>query len=82
MSNGDDTADACCAIGLCCGGDDDQKQKAALVKILRAALQDQPHTLENVADALIEHFDLTPKSWGWGVLMRHIGVVARKNPYV
>lgn len=82
MANGDDTQDYCCAIGLCCGGDDEQKRIHALAKILKDALGNEPHTLPNVAEAIIEHFDLTPKSWGWGVLMRKIGSIARTFPYV
>jgi hypothetical protein len=82
MANGDDTQDMCCAIGLCCGGDDDVKRRKAIHHIIKSHLGSEPPTIDNIADVIIEVWDLTPKSWGWGVLMKKIGSVARTFPYV
>lgn len=81
MANGDDTQEMCCAIGLCCGGDDDIKQRQAIRAQIKAHLGDLHPTLDNIVEVIPDIWDLTPKSWGWGVLMRKIGSIARVFPY-
>lgn len=83
MSNGDDTQAYCCAAGVCCkGGGDDVLQLKALVEIITAHLGEGPVSVEHIADIIRDEFDLTPKSWGVGALLKHVAQIARTYPYV
>ena len=83
MSNGNDNAETCCIIGVCCGGDDDHKRIHALASVLKQELGTPgPYTSQEVAAALIAHWDLVPKSWGLRDLLLKTAKLARTFPYV
>jgi hypothetical protein len=82
MSNGDDTQQQCCAIGVCCGGDDDLKRRQAVAQILRDHLGSAPPTLDHVAEAILEAWDLVPKGWGFSTVLTRTAAMARTFPYV
>ncbi len=82
MANGDDTPDACCAISLCCGGDDDHKRIDALARLLAKEIgKPGPYTSHEAAAAIVEHWDLVPRSWGLAAFLLNAGRLARKFPY-
>lgn len=82
MSNGDDTAEACCAIGLCCGGDDEHKRIDAMARLMVKGIgKPGPYTSHEAAAYFVEHWDSLPTSWGLGALVLKIGQIARKFPY-
>jgi hypothetical protein len=80
MSNGDDTPEACCAAGICCGGQDDAKQIHALKKIIQDHTSQDP-SLDEVVEYLVEHWDSYPKSWKVGEVLEHVAKLARTIPY-
>jgi hypothetical protein len=80
MSNGTDQQ-ANCVLEVCCGGNDGAKQKRALKEIIHHYLGDNPPTVENIIDVLVDYFDFAEK----GTLKPFkdsIARLARGNPYV
>ena len=69
--------DACCAADICCGG---AKKREALVRLLDEGGISH-HDAEKAAETILATFDLAPKGWGVGELIRKVSAEAREHPY-
>ncbi len=77
----DDEQEVNCALGVCCGGDDGDKQARAIAHLIGRHVGHAPLTLESVARAVMASFDLAEK----GTLQAFkdsVARLARGNPYV
>lgn len=82
MANGDDTLEYCCIIQACCGGDDDHKRIETLAGVIKKQIgKPGPYTSHEVAAAIVEHFDIVPRSYGLGAMITRIAQLARRFPY-
>jgi hypothetical protein len=77
----DDQQDACCIIGLCCGGDDGKKQTDALAQWLKHYVGGLDHGVrQHLATVLLAGWDFAPKG-SLVELKRTLGAMARAYPY-
>lgn len=82
MSNGDDQQQVNCALEICCGGDDKDRQVKALTQILSKNLGGPgKHDIALVAASILHSFDLAEKGT-LKPLKDSIAKLARGNPYV
>lgn len=82
MPNGDDTQDLCCAIDLCCGGDDESAKRDAVAKLIKHQIgKPGPYTSQEAAAAVVDLFDLLPKH-SIAALVGRLGKLARRFPYI
>ena len=76
--NGDDQQE-CCILGVCCGGPNKTKAKAALAALLHEAGIPKPHA-DTAAAVVLDTFDLAPV----GTLKPYrdaVAALAREYPY-
>ena len=75
----DDTADQCCAAGICCNH---AKRRAALAKMLRehdSRLSEREST--TAADFIHDTFDIVPKTLHLHDFLERYATMAREHPY-
>lgn len=75
----DDTAELCCAAGICC---DTQKRRKALANILIEHVEHlAPAQAVKIADVVHDFFDISPKDLGLGDFMMAFAKMAREYDY-
>lgn len=74
-----DDAEWCCGAGVCCN---ETKRRVKLAELLKQAV---PHLSQqeatDAADFFHDHFDLLPKSLGFGPAFHKLADLARETEY-
>jgi len=74
-----DDAEWCCAAGVCCN---ETKRRAELAELLTQAVPTlTPVQVGKVADWIHDHFDILPRSLGFGKAIDNLATMAREHPY-
>lgn len=78
----DDTQQANCILGICCGGDHDEKRIKALADWIRYDLQETrpQHLVDVIAAKLMARFDFAEKDT-LKPLFESVAKLARGTPY-